>query len=292
MKTQNRKAKKHHNQINEGFVRYSFSEYVHRQGDEQFDEFLGIGKALGGAWNKLTQNQRPGGAPRASAPAPAAAPEQKSYSAIRKVAGDHWPKDLPNASEVPASSYATPEAIKAREIHLARVDGALDNLHDALATIRKSIDTSVDNIAGVLQEPSRSEKAAPILDLNKYVKNQVVPTLKKSLGDKFDSIMSNFDPKGGENSFKAKIRAGIKKKWDLLDDTMPNDVTQVGNKIQVRSQNPDNKWGQPLPRGNHDFVADGGSDTTRSRLHGVPGGSGSAKDQISKSAGAYFDRIR
>ena len=76
MKTQNRKAKKHHNQINEGFVRYSFSEYVHRQGDEQFDEFTGIGKALGGMWNKLTQNQRPGGAPRASAPdaAPAQAP--------------------------------------------------------------------------------------------------------------------------------------------------------------------------------------------------------------------------
>lgn len=220
MKTQNRKAKKHHNQINEGFVRYSFSEYVHRQGDEQFDEF--IGKALGGMWNKLTQNQRPGGAPRASAPdaAPAQAPAAQRPSA-------------PAAAPAQKPSSFTPDQakmakLKSRNVHLTRVE------------------KSFDDIANVLQKPQPGEDMAAISGMNVYVKEKLIPALKN------------------------QFRPSMDKKWKLLDDATPNDVSRSGGMISARETNPEGG----APRGS-----------------GSAPGSGSAKDQISKSAGSYFDRL-
>lgn len=213
MKTQSRKAKKHHDQINEGFVRYSFSEYVHRQGDEQFDEFLGIGKALGNAWSSLTQNQRPGGAPRASAPAQAAAPR-------------------PSAPAQKPSSFTPDQAkmskLKSRNVHLTRVEKHFDDL------------------AQVLQKPQPGEDMAAISGMNVYVKEKLIPSLKK------------------------QFRPAMDKKWKLLDDETPNDVSRVGGMISARETNPEGG----APRGS-----------------GSASGSGSAKDQISKSAGSYFDRL-
>jgi len=219
MKTQSRKAKKHHNQINEGFVRYSFSEYVHRKGDEQFDEFTGIGKALGGMWNKLTQNQRPGGAPRASAPAaPAPAAQRPSAPAA--------------APEQKPSSFTPDQAkiakIKSRNVHLTRVE------------------KSFDDLANVLQEPRRGEDIAAISGMNVYVKERLIPALKN------------------------QFRPAIDKKWKLLDNETPNDVSRSGGMISARETNPEGG----APRGS-----------------GSPKGAGSAKDQISNSAGSYFDRI-
>lgn len=215
MKTQNRKAKKHHNQINEGFVRYSFSEYVHRQGDEQFNEF-GIGKALGGMWNKLTQNQRPGGAPRASAPAPAAAPAPAPAAA---------PEQKPSSFTPDQAKIAK---IKSRNVHLTRVE------------------KSFDDLANVLQEPRRGEDIAAISGMNVYVKERLIPALKN------------------------QFRPAIDKKWKLLDNETPNDVSRSGGMISARETNPEGG----APRGS-----------------GSAQGSGSAKDQISKSAGSYFDRL-
>jgi hypothetical protein len=219
MKTQNRKAKKPHTQINEGFVRYSFSEYVHRQGDEQFDEFTGIGKALGGMWNKLTQNQRPGGAPRASAPAaPAPAAQRPSAPAA--------------APEQKPSSFTPDQAkiakIKSRNVHLTRVE------------------KSFDDLANVLQEPRRGEDIAAISGMNVYVKERLIPALKN------------------------QFRPAIDKKWKLLDNETPNDVSRSGGMISAMETNPEG--GDP-------------------RGSGSPKGAGSAKDQISKSAGSYFDRL-
>lgn len=215
MKTQSRKAKKHHNQINEGFVRYSFSEYVHRQGDEQFNEF-GIGKALGGMWNKLTQNQRPGGAPRASAPAPAAAPAPAPAAA---------PPQKPSAFTPDQAKMAE---LKSRNVHLTRVE------------------KSFDDIANVLQKPQPGEDMAAISGMNVYVKEKLIPALKN------------------------QFRPAMDKKWKLLDDATPNDVSRSGGMISARETNPEGG----APRGS-----------------GSAPGAGSAKDQISKSAGSYFDRL-
>ena len=216
MKTQSRKTKKHHNQINEGFVRYSFSEYVHRQGDEQFDEFLGIGKALGGMWNKLTQNQRPGGAPRASAPDAAPAQAQR-----------------PSAPAQKPSSFTPDQAkmakLKSRNVHLTRVE------------------KSFDDIANVLQKPQPGEDMAAISGMNVYVKEKLIPALKN------------------------QFRPAMDKKWKLLDDATPNDVSRSGGMISARETNPE------------------GGDA---RGSGSAPGTGSLKGQIDKSAGAYFDRIR
>ena len=218
MKTQNRKAKKHHNQINEGFVRYSFSEYVHRQGDEQFNEF-GIGKALGGMWNKLTQNQRPGGAPRASAPD--AAPAQ----AQRPSAPAAAPAQKPSSFTPDQAKMAK---LKSRNVHLTRVE------------------KSFDDIANVLQKPQPGEDMAAISGMNVYVKEKLIPALKN------------------------QFRPAMDKKWKLLDDATPNDVSRSGGMISARETNPEGG----APRGS-----------------GSAQGSGSAKDQISKSAGSYFDRL-
>lgn len=215
MKTQNRKAKKHHNQINEGFVRYSFSEYVHRQGDEQFDEFLGIGKALGSAWNSLTQNQRPGGAPRASAPTPAAAQRPSAPAPAKK----------PSAF---TPDQAKMSKLKSRNVHLTRVEKHFDDL------------------AQVLQKPQSGEDMAAISGMNVYVKEKLIPSLKN------------------------QFRPAMDKKWKLLDDGTPNDVSRSGSMISARETNPEGG----APRGS-----------------GSASGSGSAKDQISKSAGSYFDRL-
>ena len=217
MKTQSRKAKKHHNQINEGFVRYSFSEYVHRQGDEQFDEF--IGKALGGMWNKLTQNQRPGGAPRASAPD--AAPAQ----AQRPSAPAAAPAQKPSSFTPDQAKMAK---LKSRNVHLTRVE------------------KSFDDIANVLQKPQPGEDMAAISGMNVYVKEKLIPALKN------------------------QFRPAMDKKWKLLDDATPNDVSRSGGMISARETNPEGG----APRGS-----------------GSAQGSGSAKDQISKSAGSYFDRL-
>ena len=221
MKTQSRKAKKHHNQINEGFVRYSFSEYVHRQGDEQFDEFTGIGKALGGMWNKLTQNQRPGGAPRASAPDAAPAPAAQRPSA-------------PAAAPAQKPSSFTPDQakmakLKSRNVHLTRVE------------------KSFDDLANVLQKPQPGEDMAAISGMNVYVKEKLIPALKN------------------------QFRPAMDKKWKLLDDATPNDVSRSGGMISARETKP------------------GGGDA---RGSGSAPGTGSLKGQIDKSAGAYFNRIR
>ena len=217
MKTQNRKAKKHHNQINEGFVRYSFSESGHRQGDEQFDEF--IGKALGGMWNKLTQNQRPGGAPRASAPD--AAPAQ----AQRPSAPAAAPAQKPSSFTPDQAKMAK---LKSRNVHLTRVE------------------KTFDDIANVLQKPQPGEDMAAISGMNVYVKEKLIPALKN------------------------QFRPSMDKKWKLLDDATPNDVSRSGGMISARETNPEGG----APRGS-----------------GSAQGSGSAKDQISKSAGSYFDRL-
>lgn len=261
MKTQSRKAKKHHNQINEGFVRYSFSEYVHRQGDEQFDEFLGIGKALGGAWNKLTQNQRPGGAPRASAPDAAPAPAAQRPSA-------------PAAAPAQKPSSFTPDPtqmakIKSRNVHLTRVEKALGGVHGSLMQAKETLGQSLDSVLGTLQKSQQGEDMTAIAGMNQYMKN-AVPSLKKQMDAKFDSMMASFDPKG-EKNLQGQIRGMMKDKWSQLDNSTPNDVSRSGGMISARETNPEGG----APRGS-----------------GSAPGSGSAKDQIDQSARSYFDRLR
>ena len=258
MKTQSRKAKKHHNQINEGFVRYSFSEYVHRQGDEQFDEF--IGKALGGMWNKLTQNQRPGGAPRASAPdaAPAQAPAAQRPSA-------------PAAAPAQKPSSFTPDPtqmakIKSRNVHLTRVEKALGGVHGSLMQAKETLGQSLDSVLGTLQKSQQGEDMTAIAGMNQYMKN-AVPSLKKQMDAKFDSMMASFDPSKVEKNLQGQLRGMMKDKWSKLDNNTPNDVSRGGGMISARETNPSGG----APRGS-----------------GSAPGSGSLKGQIDQSAGNFF----
>lgn len=262
MKTQSRKTKKHHNQINEGFVRYSFSEYVHRQGDEQFDEFLGIGKALGSAWNSLTQNQRPGGAPRASAPAPAApaAPAQRPSA--------------PAAAPAQKPSSFTPDPtqmakIKSRNVHLTRVEKALGGVHSSLMQAKETLGQSLDSVLGTLRKSQAGEDMTAIAGLNQYMKT-AIPSLKTQIDAKLDSLSASFDPSKVEKNLQGQLRGMMKDKWSKLDNNTPNDVSRGGGMISARETNPSGG----APRGS-----------------GSAPGSGSAKDQISKSAGSYFDRL-
>lgn len=234
MKTQSRKAKKHHNQINEGFVRYSFSEYVHRQGDEQFDEFLGLGKAWDAAKGLF------GGAKAAAAPAAAAGGKfagalgsaandlgtglrgaaDKGLQAGKKIYGD-----AQKARGEESAKQAHIAKLKSRNVHLTRVEDAFDN------------------IAKVLQKPQPGEDMSAISGMNVYVRDKLVPSLK------------------------TQFRAAMDKKWKLLDDATPNDVSRGGGMIRAQATNPSGD----APRGS-----------------GVPRASGSARDQIAQSARDSF----
>jgi hypothetical protein len=126
---------------------------------------------------------------------------------------------------------------------------------------------SLDSVLGTLQKPQGDDMAA-IAGMNQYMKS-AVPSLKKQMDAKFDSMMASFDPKG-EKNLQGQIRGMMKDKWSKIDNGIPNDVSRSGGMIRAQETNPEGG----APRGS-----------------GSAQGVGSAKDQISKSAGSYFDRL-